>query len=1233
MPQFAPTWDWLSDIVALGARAYAGSSIATSTLLPSGYVSHSFQGGHIREALDFNYNGYDFRIHVDMDVLTGPDGEIVFAIRGTDELPAEAAFDNAYRLELGSLGYSPALQAYARLLLPAISAVLSTAPSDARIVFAGHSLGGIVAEQLVQWHYDPTDAGDISFGSRDVYGVGFGSPPPFEASPTLDDAPFGRFVHIARRFDAVGLFEAEGHIGNTIQINDHQFGPSQPLSAHNHDLYASQMARLAGSPLAAVATVGENLTLEILSTTTDYASGYGLIGAGHYAPVQAEPYRLYFGTELADRIVGGATPLYADMGGGADHLTGGGSNDLLAGGSGNDTYHVGVGQGYDIIEDGGGAMDTLALYTGLVASAFDYNWFSREGDDLLVRIPDGAGGWHINVRIKDIATTAGGIERVELWAGAGTALTNTWDLAALWAGLSGPEAPSPPPTSQPPGVAPETRDDVIVLGAGNDEARISGGRDQVDGGDGIDRLVVDYRDATLNVRADLNDAYVGSFGGSRSVWIQRFEALTVFGGSGADEMTGGNYEDFFYGGGGNDDLEGDDGDDTLDGGDGNDLLTGGTGEDVLTGSAGDDTLYAKGWQNGGLLFTDLSADWLDGGAGIDRAGVDLWGETRDVAFLGSQAATATGFTFVNGTHLRNAEQFVIRTGNGADRVWDGALDDEFDLGSGDDLAHVSRGRDQVHGGDGIDRLVVDYRDATLNVRADLNDAYVGSINSDRSVWIQWFEALTVFGGSGADEMTGGNYEDFFYGGGGNDDLEGDDGDDTLDGGDGNDLLTGGTGEDVLTGSAGDDTLYAKGWQNGGLLFTDLSADWLDGGAGIDRAGVDLWGETRDVAFLGSQAATATGFTFVNGTHLRNAEQFVIRTGNGADRVWDGALDDEFDLGSGDDLAHVSGGRDRVDGGDGVDRLVIDYRDATLDVYASLNNAGAGSFGGPRSVWIQWIESLTVFGGSGADEMDGGSYQDLFYGGGGNDDLDGWHGDDTLDGGAGDDTLTGGLGDDLIDGGSGHDILIVSGAASGYRLLMDGDNFILKGPDGGDRLTGVESIRFSDGRMLELNRMYGPDVDTRAWADGRIPEALLSGGVGSGERPLVLPGPAGDDLLIGKDGGGPEVLPGADDGDGWVWKDDDVPLVLPGAEDVFVVGAEGFDGPEVLPGIDDWTPAGAKGFDQPEVLPGLDERTLFTFDRAALLDPWSGQMLTVDEQGLVVDHYARGGGWSPDGWSF
>lgn len=120
-------------------------------------------------------------------------------------------------------------------------------------------------------------------------------------------------------------------------------------------------------------------------------------------------------------------------------------------------------------------------------------------------------------------------------------------------------------------------------------------------------------------------------------------------------------------------------------------------------------------------------------------------------------------------------------------------------------------------------------------------------------------------------------------------------------------------------------------------------------------------------------------------------------------------------------------------------------------------------------------------------------------------------------------------------------------------------------------------------------MYGLDADVWTSADGRIPEALLSD----------------DGALADKAGGEPEVMPGADDGDRWFSKEDDAPLVLPGADTVFV-----FEG---------------KDADRFEVLPGLDARTLFPFEPTLRPDTGAGRMLTVDEQGVVLDQFSCGGG--------
>jgi Ca2+-binding RTX toxin-like protein len=156
-------------------------------------------------------------------------------------------------------------------------------------------------------------------------------------------------------------------------------------------------------------------------------------------------------------------------------------------------------------------------------------------------------------------------------------------------------------------------------------------------------------------------------------------------------------------------------------------------------------------------------------------------------------------------------------------------------------------------------------------------------------------------------------------------------------------------------------------------------------------------------------------------------------------------------------------------------------------------------------------------GGGADVFDGrnGVQTGPVLGGDGDDMLWGGAAVDILSGGAGDDVLNGGGGNDRIDGGAGYDVLVVSGLRSDYRLLFDGDDFILKGADGGDRLSGIEAIRFSDGSMIDLQRMYAedrgapqvlpaPDIG-EVGAHGPAPAA------GGGLGPWIPLDPVGDGL--------------------------------------------------------------------------------------------------------------------------
>lgn len=62
-------------------------------------------------------------------------------------------------------------------------------------------------------------------------------------------------------------------------------------------------------------------------------------------------------------------------------------------------------------------------------------------------------------------------------------------------------------------------------------------------------------------------------------------------------------------------------------------------------------------------------------------------------------------------------------------------------------------------------------------------------------------------------------------------------------------------------------------------------------------------------------------------------------------------------------------------------------------------------------------------------------------------------------GAGDDSLQGGDGVDHLDGGDGNDIAIYSGSISDYLITRSGNNLVIKGPDGRDIVSNVESLQF------------------------------------------------------------------------------------------------------------------------------------------------------------------------------
>jgi Ca2+-binding RTX toxin-like protein len=121
------------------------------------------------------------------------------------------------------------------------------------------------------------------------------------------------------------------------------------------------------------------------------------------------------------------------------------------------------------------------------------------------------------------------------------------------------------------------------------------------------------------------------------------------------------------------------------------------------------------------------------------------------------------------------------------------------------------------------------------------------------------------------------------------------------------------------------------------------------------------------------------------------------------------------MGFGDDQVALGGfGTDRIEGGSGNDGTRYD---------------GGGMFGGPGDDLVTGnggddklvgdgypdgtAGNDVLFGGGGADEMEGGDGNDLLLGGKGQDQIDAGNGNDVLVGNSAADTLLGGPGDDLI----------------------------------------------------------------------------------------------------------------------------------------------------------------------------------------------------------------------------
>jgi Ca2+-binding RTX toxin-like protein len=671
----------ISQLTDLSVQAYPLRTF-TGTFsdgLPAGwtYLSHADLGNFSIPAYSalrgqsygYDNNGYyTFKLDevlnplatVDMQVYAAvKDGQVAIVFRGTQE-SVDLITDSL--IPLGIL--HTALDGLSEF----IDAVKFYAISNNFILLAaGHSLGGATAELLV--------ATDATFSG----GLGLASPG-FDNPLTVHSMRVPNFVHVTHDTDLIGhTILSSVHIGSELLLADNTWGVDyRPGGATHSSLnYAPELTFLAASDgfkdvdptqVGRVFQVNHFTAFSGFVPDTDYAvvgsntddfisgrlrSDFLRIdgGAGNDRIIGGSAGDVLAGGAGSDRVSGNAGDDTLYGGTGIDFLDGGTGNDTLIGGSGNDRYSIGVYQGADVIRDEGNGFDTIALSTGLVFSSFSYDWFSKDGNDLLIKAYDSDGNLAIDVRVVGAGTITNSIERIELLAGDGTQVTNTWDLSALWAGL---EQGSPPPTPAPTPIIPSAGSNIIYLTSGDDNittdsgdhgvVSYGNGNDYVQAGSGFDQLFVLYDYTADPVYSGL-DGYGNYFVSNNSNTLRTtgFEVVTIVGGTGNDNLNGTGRADALYGG------------------DGNDSLNGNGGNDVLISGGGDDSISTT---SSGIFY-------VDGGTGTDTWYGDLSSRTVSINFVMSRASTSSGYTLSDGSHVQNIERLWLSTGSGDDTLFVG----------------------------------------------------------------------------------------------------------------------------------------------------------------------------------------------------------------------------------------------------------------------------------------------------------------------------------------------------------------------------------------------------------------------------------------------------------------------------------------------------------------------------------------------------------------------------------
>ncbi|ANY61548.1 hypothetical protein MA05_04820 [Comamonas aquatica] len=250
----------------------------------------------------------------------------------------------------------------------------------------------------------------------------------------------------------------------------------------------------------------------------------------------------------------------------------------------------------------------------------------------------------------------------------------------------------------------------------------------------------------------------------------------------------------------------------------------------------------------------------------------------------------------------------INLGDGDDYVDAGPGDDTVKGNGGNDVLLGGSGNDNIDGGRGADYIEGGFGADKLYGGKYANSTYVYGYYQGNQ-WIYGYDVYTVDystnliyggggddyieGGYGADVLDGGDGADTIYGGGkssydgsnirdhdiiygrgGDDRIYGEEGDDVIYGGTGDDYIRGASGSDTIYGEEGDDTIFAQN----DSYSDDYTVDYVFGGAGNDT----IYIASGDQAHAGEGNDT---ITFRAGSSTAQAvTTALIVAGEGADRI-------------------------------------------------------------------------------------------------------------------------------------------------------------------------------------------------------------------------------------------------------------------------------------------------------------------------------------------------------------